>query len=104
MKKTKDNNKNWITEKISPKEEIAVQFCSEKAGKTNIIAIITRDFFGEKYQIYEVNFVDKTVTLLGRANNPNDLEEKYIGSKDGNLVVVKSKTKIKTTKIKTKEK
>lgn len=101
MKKAKDNTKNWIADKISQKEEIAVQFCSEKAGKTDIIAIITRDFFGEKYQIYEVDSVDKTVILLGKATNPNDLEEKYISSKDGNLIVVKPKTKTQTQ---TKEK
>ena len=67
-KKVKKEQINWILEKIPKKEEIAVQFCVEEAGKTDIIAIITREIFGEKYQIYEVNSVDKSLILLGCMN------------------------------------
>ena len=101
-KKVKKEQTNWILEKIPKKEEIAVQFCVEKAGKTDIIAIITREIFGEKCQIYEVNSVDKSLILLGSGKNPAALEEKFVGSDNENFVLIKSKKKQTKNKQKTK--
>ena len=64
----------WIEKKTPKKEKIQVQYMNQG----NLVAILTRDLYTRDFKLYDINFEDKKLLLLGKSQTPSKLENKYL--------------------------
>lgn len=64
----------WIEKKTPKKEKIQVQYMNQG----NLVAILTRDLYTRDFKLYDINFEEKKLLLLGKSQTPSKLENKYL--------------------------